>query len=447
MQSTRTYVAFICAFAIVGAVGVYAMQPMTYAHEVSAVIVLAALAAVAELLAFALPRSSHGSIAFIPYLAAVMIAPSWSTIVAAAAARCLTEVVKRRDNLKRAFNVAQITVTLSVAVAVYRLLGGVGMLSDGIAGLGETTVASGLPALAAFVVSFAVNQLLVHGVVSIADGVGIKKVWKENGVSGLALDVLASPIVFVFAWVFAEFGPMAAFAAWAPILGLRHLSTTTLELERTNQELLELMVKSIEARDSYTSGHSRRVRDYAERIARVSGLSDRDVTRVSKAALLHDVGKIHEKYAPILAKADKLSPDEWHLMQQHPQDGAELVGTMTRLRELIPAIRHHHEQWDGGGYPDGLAGDSIPVEARIIALADTIDAMTSERPYRPALTVDEVRRELQRCRGRQFDPRLVDTLLESGAWAKIFGPARGAPRYGSLSVVPPGTTVSAVARR
>lgn len=419
------------------------MQPVPVAREVNAVIVLAALAAVAELLAFALPRSSHGSIAFIPYLAAVMIAPSWPTICAAGIARCFTEIITRRDNLKRAFNVAQITVTLSVAVAIYRLLGGAGMLSDGIAGLRDTTVASGLPAVAAFVVSFAVNQLLVHGVVSIAEGVGIRSVWKENGPSGLALDVLASPVVFVFAWVFAEFGPMAAFAAWAPILGLRHLSTTTLELERTNQELLELMVKSIEARDSYTSGHSRRVRDYAEQIARVVGLADRDVTRVSKAALLHDVGKIHEKYAPILAKADKLSPDEWHLMQQHPQDGAELVGTMTRLRELIPAIRHHHEQWDGGGYPDGLAGEAIPVEARIIALADTIDAMTSERPYRPALTVDEVRKEVQRCRGRQFDPHLVDALLDSSAWAKIFGPASSAPRYGSLLVIAPATKISA----
>src|SRR5690348_7534984 len=184
------------------------------------------------------------------------------------------------------------------------------------------------------------------------------------------------------------------------------------------------MIKSIEARDIYTSGHSRRVQRYSTIIARGLGLSERDTEVVAKAALLHDVGKIYEKYGPILRKADKLTADEWSTMQEHPIDGANLVATMSGLKEIIPAIRHHHENWDGTGYPDGLAGDRIPLAARIISFADTIDAMTSERPYRQPLTEAQVRAEIIRCRGRQFDPTITDRLIATGLWLTLFQPQK-----------------------
>jgi putative nucleotidyltransferase with HDIG domain len=209
---------------------------------------------------------------------------------------------------------------------------------------------------------------------------------------------------------------------WIPILGLRQVHKANIDLERINRELLELLVKSIEARDAYTSGHSRRVQHYSVLIGRVLGLSERDLEFVSRAALLHDVGKIYEKYAPILAKADRLTPDEWTTMQEHPIDGANLVATMSNLRSIVPAIRHHHENWDGSGYPDGLAGESIPLAARVITFADTIDAMTSERPYRLPLTESQVRAEIIRCRGRQFDPAIADRLLASATWRLFFAP-------------------------
>src|SRR5690348_1285752 len=184
------------------------------------------------------------------------------------------------------------------------------------------------------------------------------------------------------------------------------------------------MIKSIEARDLYTSGHSRRVQRYSTIIARGLGLSERDTEMVAKAALLHDVGKIYEKYGLILRKADRLTAEEWSTMQEHPVDGANLVSTMSGLKEIIPAIRHHHENWDGSGYPDGLSGDHIPLAARIISFADTIDAMTSERPYRRPLTEAQVRAEIVRCRGRQFDPAITDRLLGSNVWLSLFQPAK-----------------------
>lgn len=162
-------------------------------------------------------------------------------------------------------------------------------------------------------------------------------------------------------------------------------------------------------------------------IARGLGLSERDIEAIGKAALLHDVGKIYEKYGPILRKADKLTAEEWSTMQEHPIDGANLVATMSGLKEIIPAVRHHHENWDGTGYPDGLSGDKIPLAARIISFADTIDAMTSERPYRQPLTEAQVRAEIIRCRGRQFDPAITDRLIASGLWLALFQPQKRSP--------------------
>src|SRR6185437_6643098 len=236
----------------------------------------------------------------------------------------------------------------------------------------------------------------------------------------IGVDVLALPIVFVFAWVFAAFGVIFAATLWIPILGLRQLQRINLELEQTNQELLELMVKSLEARDPYTSGHSRRVQHYSTVIARAVGLDEKSVDQIGRAALLHDVGKIHEKYASVLAKSENLSPDEWTLIQEHVIDGANLVSTMTRLADIVPAVRHHHENWDGTGYPDCLTGDAIPIGSRIIRFADTIDAMTTHRPYRPPLTETEVRSEIVRNRGTQFDPVITDRLLSSPLWNSLF---------------------------
>ena len=152
------------------------------------------------------------------------------------------------------------------------------------------------------------------------------------------------------------------------------------------------------------------------------GLSDSQIAHVGRAALLHDIGKIYEKYAGVLSKEDKLTPEEWAIIQEHPVDGANLVATMSRLHDCVAPIRHHHENWDGTGYPDGLAGEVIPLAARIIRFADTIDAMTTERPYRQPLSEPQVRSEVVRCRGTQFDPAIADRLLSSPLWVSMFAP-------------------------
>jgi putative nucleotidyltransferase with HDIG domain len=195
-----------------------------------------------------------------------------------------------------------------------------------------------------------------------------------------------------------------------------------LQLERVNKELLELMVKAIEARDPYTSGHSLRVSEYARSMARDLGLSSKQVDQIESAALLHDVGKIYEEFAPLLRKEGKLTPDERMLMQRHPARSAELAATIAEFRGPVAlAIRHHHENYDGSGYPDGLASESIPLASRIIMIADTMDAMTTDRPYRKALSFERVLEELRKFSGKQFDPKLVELVEHSANLRRLLG--------------------------
>ncbi len=413
----------------------YASSAPLPRNGIPALGILAGLALIAELLSILLPHGARGSIAFIPYLASALIVPHWYAIVAIVIVASITQFIVRSHFDRGLFNVAQHALTLSVAILVYRNLGGESFMVAPQAGLAEITQRYGLPAISAYAVSFFVNTLTVSAGIAAIDGSPPLKVWRDLKLSSIGIDMLASPIVFLFAWAYAAKGAWAAAAVWVPIVGLRQVHKTNIELERTNQELLELMVKSIEARDPYTSGHSRRVQHYSSVISRALGLTDRESEQIGKAALLHDVGKIHEKYGPLLAKADRLSQEEWTVMQGHPVDGADLVATMTRLRELVSAIRHHHENWDGSGYPDGLAGEGIPLAARVIRFADTMDAMLTERPYRAALGYEAVRAEVIRCRGTQFDPELTDRLLASPSWATLFAPPAAPERTFGLSLV------------
>jgi putative nucleotidyltransferase with HDIG domain len=415
-----SYVAVTAAAAIAAGVVVYLRDPSIPPESLAAIGLMAVLALVAEALAISQPLSSTGSIAFIPYFATVLVAPNWLALLVVATIRALADVMAKRDRVKTVFNAAQHALVLAVAILISQQLGGTSLLNLRSTTLVEATAATGAAALAGFGLAYLISGLLVSGVISIAKGMPMGQVWRTNQLATLWLDLLSLPLIFVFAWVYARFGTLAAATCWVPILGLRQVHKINLELERTNEELLELMVKSMEARDPYTSGHSRRVQHFSTLIARAIGLSEREVSLTGRAALLHDVGKIYEKYGPILAKSERLSPEEWAIIQAHPIDGANLVSTMSRLRDVVGPIRHHHENWDGTGYPDGLAGELIPLSSRIIRFADTIDAMTTDRPYRSGLSQDQVRSELVRCRARQFDPVITDKLLSSSQWAQLF---------------------------
>jgi hypothetical protein len=419
-NKTRIYVACVAITAALWSVIAYRAVPGFRSGVLSDALLLCSLALTAEFLSYVLPKAATGSIAFIPYFSAAIIAPNWTSVLGVVVVKAIVEAFRRKPLIKALLNISAYAVMQLVAITIYTGFGGVGLRELDHLPLSQVTTTAGIQALASAAIAMLAQNLLVLGAMSIDTGRRMQALLREVQGRTAGMDFIAVPLIFIFAWVYTAYGPLAAAALWAPILGLRQVHRTNLELEQTNEELLELMVKSLEARDPYTSGHSRRVQQYSTIIARAIGLSEKQIDEIGRAALLHDVGKIYEKYASVLSKQDKLTPEEWAIIQEHPADGANLVSTMTKLRDIVPAIRHHHENWDGTGYPDGLAGERIPVASRIIRFADTIDAMTTERPYRAPLTDTQVRAEVIRCRSSQFDPDIADRLLSSPLWMAIF---------------------------
>ena len=182
------------------------------------------------------------------------------------------------------------------------------------------------------------------------------------------------------------------------------------DLEEAYVSTVRVVAAAIDARDTYTHGHSTRVSELAVALARELGMSGQELEDIEIACLFHDVGKIKISDA-ILHKAGKLAPDEWAEMQRHPEYGAEILRKAPSLRRFIPAVRHHHEWHDGTGYPDGLSGEKIPREAAIISLADAYDAMTSDRPYRKAMTKEKAMATIEEYAGTQFSPELAPLFI------------------------------------
>lgn len=414
-NSVRTYVGSLVALGAVAAYGVYMADPIPTLALLQAAVCFAMLSALCELLAYkkAAPSES-GSIAFLPMLASVVVAPHWLTIVCLVLSGCIVEAHRNRHApIKGLFNVAQAALWLSIAILSYLGLGGHSLL--------DVTHPISLLAFAAILFAFAIlNSAALAGVIAISEHQSFWELWLRRARVTFVYDLITLPFVYAFAYAYVHFGAVGAIVCVVPFLGARELYKVNWQLQQTNQELLQLMVAAIEARDPYTSGHSRRVARNARLIAQAIGLRNKQVERVGVAALLHDVGKIHEVFAPILSKPGKLTAEENAIMQTHPIKSEELVRTVSQLNDVVAPIRHHHENWDGTGYPDGLVGEGIPIASRIIMFADTIDAMTTDRPYRAALTETQVRSEFVRLRGRQFDPGICDKLLSSPVYVRLF---------------------------
>ena len=184
------------------------------------------------------------------------------------------------------------------------------------------------------------------------------------------------------------------------------------EIHAAFLELSEALAQSIEKRDPYTGGHTKRVLAFSLAIAKYMNLSTDEIENLKVAAILHDIGKIGVEDR-ILRKKEKLTEEEYKEMQKHPIVGAEIIGHIKQLKDVIPGMRYHHERADGKGYPDGLKGVNIPLIARIISVADTYDAMTTNRPYHTALDEAKAIAELKRCAGLQFEKDIVDAFIQA----------------------------------
>ena len=383
---------------------------------------LVAIALLSESLAIGLSIGNGGvgraSITFLPLLASVQLFGPAGGVVLAIATIAFAEIVVRRKTLFRAsFNVAQTIVATTIAGAAFVLLKG-----QPLHALDDPNIGGQLWPFISFGLLFlAINHAAVSLAITLSQGLPFRRVWQQAlANSGASLnDVLISPIALAVAFLYVQFGIAGILIVLLPMLFIRYSYLTTSRLRESNADLLTVLVKAIEVRDPYTSGHSMRVSRLAQRIAEELGLNGITVDRIASAALLHDVGKIEAVYTDILRKPDALTSEERSIIESHVTRGEQLLRDLSSVpEEVVLIVRHHHEREDGTGYPDGLLADEIPIGSKIIVACDAVDAMLSDRPYRDALPLSRVLEELQEHAGRQFDHRVVRALTRSQVLAE-----------------------------
>lgn len=385
-----------------------ALGPVPTVEQWRAAGFFACFGVLAVSLVYRTSQQTLGSIGFLPSLSVALVSPNAAALLTVLFSSLVAEFVVRRAPLKGIFNAAQQVFSVAAGIGVYLALGGTSVLD----GSGAPVV----PFFALVLTYFTLNKLAVSTVVAAAEGGRTSVLWLRSMQRSALYDALAFPLILFFAIAYARLGPGWSAILALPMLGMRQLYRTVFALEKVNEELLQLMVASIEARDPYTSGHSQRVARYARVIARAAGFGGKLIDRTEVAALLHDVGKIHEEFAAILRKPSSLTEHEFEVMKTHPTRSADLIAKVSHFGDLVAPVRAHHEAWDGSGYPNQLRAEAIPLPARIIALADTVDAMTTSRPYRDGLSLAQVRDEIRRVSGKQFDPQICQKLLAPANW-------------------------------
>jgi putative nucleotidyltransferase with HDIG domain len=275
-------------------------------------------------------------------------------------------------------------------------------------------------------VYFAVGSLLVSSAISLSTGPSLPRVWQRSFLFGFLHHLTFIALGILAAATYLSTGPWGLLLFAVPFLVARQSFLAYMEIRADLKNFVRALSEVLEEIDPYTRHHSVRVSQYAVRLARGLGLAEREVEEIEYAALVHDLGKIGPQHQHILQKPGTLSHEEQRTLRAHPGAGAEIVAKVRALRRASEIVRSHHERPDGQGYPYGLRAADVPVGARILNVSDAFDAMTSDRPYRRALSEDAALRELKRGAGTQFDAAVVECLVRlhaSGQFPLIPSPS------------------------
>jgi HD-GYP domain-containing protein (c-di-GMP phosphodiesterase class II) len=376
-------------------------------------ILLAAAVLLSENYAFAIEPYSI-SLAFPMAMAAMVLGgPTWGIVIAALSFTNYRELKAHKPAPMVAFNFGQLVISSGVAGLTYWYLGG--RFLQGADGVfrgwnSDDFPRMLLPMAAAAILCVTVNMLLT----ATAMGLIMRRPVRSTAATMLALTPTQLALAFV-GYLIGETLAISALALplfVAPLVVARQLYMRYVDMKGAFVDTVRSLVGALEAKDPYTRGHSERVAEYAAALARAHSLNPREIERLEYAALLHDLGKLSVP-SSILVKPGRLEQEEMALIKEHPGRGGLMIGRIPPLKDLAEAVAQHHEWFDGTGYPNQIAGESQSLAARILAVADSFDAMTTTRAYRPALTHEQAVAELIGGAGTQFDPEVVRIFIDA----------------------------------
>ncbi len=388
--------------------------PLTYfissswdVAPISVVIFWAFLAVFSESLGITLPNGVGISVSFATHLACIInFGPATAIIITSCS--YLLRVLNTNGKYmhlfntpasKTLFNVTQGIISAGISSVMFIRVGGV---------IGEY---KSIPILIAVLTYLIVNSIIMSILMSLLNNHRFFSVWKNTFVGVMPNIIAVSMIGVIIAMAYMSYGVIAVLLFYGPLLLARFSFKLYIDMRKTYMETIQAFNKVLEAKDEYTSGHAERVQGYALSIANEMKVSDDVIQKISTAALLHDIGKIGiDDY--ILKKPGALTSEEYSNIQRHPCIGANILEGVDFLHDISLIVEQHHERHDGKGYPNGLLGDDIRIEAAILAIADVYDAMTSNRPYRDALPGSVALEELRCNRGTQFHPEITDCFIK-----------------------------------
>lgn len=384
----------------------------TYAiNDYVLLIAFSILSILSETFLIPLPKIGAVSVSFaLAFSAIILTDPLTASIIMALGVAFRFPYVDGRGRVhifnspiyKTIFNISQFIINAGAAGIVYEL-------TDNIISV-NLVYYNPIACVSALIIYIFLNTFFMSRLMSILLKEKWNSIWKNNFYAIMLNVVLVSLLGLVLSFSYYNYGIGGMLLFFIPLLLARYTFKLYLDMRKNYFETMNVLVRAIEANDPYTSGHSLRVSAYAEAIAKQIGLPQGKIDLIKSAALLHDIGKIGID-KNILNKTGKLEKEEFETIKSHPEIGASIIADLSYLSNISEIIKHHHERNDGKGYPDGLSHNNIPLETSILTIADSFDAMTTNRPYRSSLSLEDALNEITVNAGTQFNPDIVDDAI------------------------------------
>jgi len=369
------------------------------------VVLFGLLVFAADNLSAPLPKAGSVSVNFGLLLASLILyGPSTAIIVTAVVMLNIREFTKKVPYYKHIFNAGQYLISMGAAALVFENL-----YNRDIANFFYPKNIGII--FLSVIIFFILNTILTTGAISISERANFINIWVFNFAWLIPSQFFLGAMAAAISFLYRLYGPFTLLFTCLPLVIAQYTYLLRIKERKALLSSILQIVKVVEAKDVYTAGHSVRVAEYSEEIAREMGLNEYDIEILTNLANLHDIGKIQIDLS-LLNKRGKLSDSDWKEMKRHPIVGYDIVKEITFLKDKADAVLYHHERIDGRGYPYGKKGDDIPLFAKILCVADSYDAMTTERPYREALSREQAILELKRNSGKQFDPVVCKTMIE-----------------------------------